>query len=119
MSEVGTRRPSSETTPTAKAMSVAIGIPQPVEAAPDRLNARKMRAGTTMPPRAAATGSMAARGRRSSPVTISLLISRPTTKKKTAIRTSFTNPTRVSECPSWSSDTTSPNARWTSVCQKS
>ena len=95
--EVGTRRPSSETTPTAKAMSVAIGMPQPVEPAPDPLKARKMRAGTTMPPRAAATGSTAARGRRSSPVTISRLISRPTTKKKTAMRTSFTKSTRVSE----------------------
>jgi hypothetical protein len=49
-----------------------------------------MAAGTTMPPTAATIGSAAVRGSRSSPDTSSYLISRPTTKKKIAIRPSLT-----------------------------
>ena len=39
LSELGTWRPSSATTPNAKAMSVAIGIPQPADPSPPVLNA--------------------------------------------------------------------------------
>ena len=38
--EVETRVPKSETTPTANAISVAIGIPQPAVASPDWLKAK-------------------------------------------------------------------------------
>ena len=34
------RLPSRDSTPTAKAMSVAMGIPHPAEASPDELKAR-------------------------------------------------------------------------------
>ena len=48
-----------------------------------------MRAGTAAPPNAAATGSSALRGSASSPATISRLISRPTSRKKQAMRRSL------------------------------
>ena len=49
-----------------------------------------MAAGTIIPPRAAITGSVARRTEASSPTSNSRLISRPTTKKNTTIRPSFT-----------------------------
>ena len=49
-----------------------------------------MSAGTMAPPTAATMGSSAFRGSRSSPMRSSRLISRPTTRKKMAIRPSFT-----------------------------
>ena len=39
-SETGTRRPSIERMPMAKAMSVAVGIPQPLAATPPWLKRR-------------------------------------------------------------------------------
>ena len=51
-------------TPTAKAMSVAIGMPHPrLPGMPGVDGQRRRNAGTTMPPRAAATGSRRPAGR--------------------------------------------------------
>ena len=94
-------------------MSVAMGIPHPSTPAPPAFTARKITAGTIMPPRAAMPGSTAADRSRSSPATSSRLISRPTTKKKMAIRPSLTQWTRSSLMRK------SPKATVTSVCQKS
>ena len=57
-----------------------------------------------MPPSAASTGSARRRGLASSPRTISYLISRPTTKKKTAISPCFTQSSTLSvswKAPNW------------------
>ncbi len=89
-SAVGVRRPSSDSTPTANAMSVAMGMPQPSAPSPPALKAVKIRAGTIMPPSAAIAGRAAARGSRSSPRTSSRLISKATTKKKNAMARSLT-----------------------------
>ena len=69
-------------------MSVAMGMPQPLEPSPPALNARYMRAGTIIPPNAANMGRAALLTERNSPTTTARLISRPTTKKKTAMRPS-------------------------------
>ncbi len=64
-----------------------------------------MTAGTAMPPIAAAMGVTALRGLLSSPETISLLISTPTTKKKMAMRPSLIQSLSVwcsSKSPMWS-----------------
>ena len=73
-------------TASAKAMSVAVGIAQPLRASdpPPALTATYTSAGTSIPPTAAATGSAARRGSRRSPATISRLSSSPATKKKIA-----------------------------------
>ncbi len=96
MSDTGTRSPSIERMPTAKAMSVAVGIPHPCSAGVPWLNSRKMTAGASMPPAAATTGRMACRTDERCPQTISRLISRPTVKKKTTIRQSLMNDSTVS-----------------------
>ena len=57
----GTRRPRSGDDAEAKAMSVAIGTPHPWAASVPAVMAKKSRAGTTMPPRAATAGRAAAR----------------------------------------------------------
>ena len=90
-----TRSPRSDTTPTANAISVAIGIPQPEAGSPDGLKAKKMSAGKTIPPIAAIAGRAAAFGSFRWPETSSLFISRPTTKKKITISASFTSFDRV------------------------
>ena len=108
----GARLPTSASTPTANAMSVAIGMPQPLTPGPPALNARYSAAGTTIPPRAATSGSAAARGSRKSPCTISRLISRPTTKKNTAISRSLTQWLRLSVSEK------EPTSKPSSVCQK-
>ena len=113
-SGLGTRDPSSAMTPTANAMSVAIGIPQPSTPSPPRLNTTYRPAGTIIPPRAAIAGIAARLGSASSPSTNSRLISSPTTKKKIAIRPSFT------QCSNDSSRWKSPNSISSrSRCQKS
>jgi len=84
------RSPRRASTPIANAMSVAMGIAQPSASSPPAVSVRKIAAGSSTPPRAASTGRRATRGSRSSPVTSSRLISRPTTKKKRAIRPSLT-----------------------------
>ena len=85
----GTRLPSSARKPTTKAMSVAIGIPQPLRPGPEPASNTYTPAGASMPPSAPSTGRAALRGSRSSPCTISRLISRPTTKKKIVINPSL------------------------------
>ena len=87
--EVGTRLPSSESTPKANAMSVAIGIPQPELVAFEALNKKNIPAGTIIPPKAANMGMAAFFGEESSPSTISRLISKPTNRKKIAINPSL------------------------------
>ena len=49
-----------------------------------------MASGSSMPPMAPTTGAAITRGSESSPIVISRLISRPMTKKKRTIATSFT-----------------------------
>ena len=102
----GTRLPSSAMIPTTKAMSVAIGMPQPCEAWVEPAITMKSSAGTAMPPSAATMGSTAARRSRSSPKSHSRLISRPITKKNTAMSPSSTKccsvvvpPQRPNETP--------------------
>ena len=86
----GTLVPTMVMTPTAMAMSVAIGIAHPSRAAGSWTMAKKTRTGTIIPPAAAATGAHTLRPPRSSPATTSRLISIPTTKKKITIRPSLT-----------------------------
>ena len=86
----GARLPTSAITPMAKAMSVAIGMAQPSNAAGlFRLNSQKMSTGTIMPPTAAIAGRMALRKEESSPMATSRFNSSPTRKKKMAIRASL------------------------------
>ena len=92
---MGMREPRMARTPSAKAMSVAMGMPQPRLASPPPTMARKMTAGTIAPPTAATIGSVARRTEASSPTSTSRLISRPTTRKKMAMRPSLIQ---------WSSD---------------
>ena len=54
--------PRRDITPTANAISVAIGIPHPEVASPLELNATYTTAGKTIPPMAAITGKAAALG---------------------------------------------------------
>ena len=109
-----TRSPSSVSTPTAKAMSVAAGIAQPfASGAAPLVTATKISAGSATPPSAASAGRAAVRRSFSSPVTSSRLISRPTTKKKIAIRPSLTQCWRSSVIDA------SPMPIVSSVCQRS
>lgn len=85
----GTRRPSARRQPSAKAMSVAIGTAHPRCSSGSGTRARNTSAGTTIPPSAAPAGTSAWRTDRSSPDTISRFSSRPTTRKKIAIRKSL------------------------------
>jgi len=87
--DVGSPLPSKATAPRTKAISVAMGIPQPTIVGLPRLKRTYTRAGTIIPPRAAATGRMARLTEESSPARSSRFISRPTTKKKIAIRPSL------------------------------
>ena len=77
--------------PTAKAMSVAVGMPQPLAARVPWFTSVKTRAGTATPPKAAMIGRIAFLNDESSPQTTSRLISRPTVKKKITIRMSLMN----------------------------
>ena len=56
-----------------------------------------MAAGSTTPPTAASMGKSAWRGWRSSPTVISYFSSMPTSRKKIAMRKSFTKSSKVSE----------------------
>jgi hypothetical protein len=113
LSSGATRLPSRLSTPTAMAMSVAIGMPQPSTPGRPALRARKVSAGTSIPPTAAMAGSAALRGSRSSPSTSSRLISRPATKKNRVISPSFTQSRRSRS----SSRPANETARW--VCHRS
>ena len=85
----GTRLPSSDMMPSAKAMSVAMGMPHPAADSWPAFREKKMSAGTTMPPTAAATGMMVRLGVDNPPTSSSRLISRPTRKKKMAMSPSL------------------------------
>lgn len=88
--ETGARDAASVRTPSANAMSVATGTPQPPAVSLPALSRRYTPAGTTMPPMAAMMGRARVFGSRSSPVVTSRLISRPTTRKNRVIRPSLT-----------------------------
>ncbi len=110
----GMDAPATASTPSAKAMSVAVGIAQaPPSAAAPPDAARAMTAGTIMPPTAAKTGRVAARRLLSSPVSSSRFSSIPATKKKIASSPSEAQCARERS----SSIQSGPIARW--ECQKS
>ena len=90
-SEIGTLSPSIESMHTAKAMSVAVGIPHPLAATVPWLTTVYMRAGKITPPKAAMMGSRAFFMEESSPWATSRLISSPTVKKNITIRMSLIN----------------------------
>ena len=96
--DTGTRSPNIDNIPTAKAISVAVGIPQPLAASVPWFTSVKMRAGTATPPKAAMMGRIAFLKDDSSPHTTSRLISRPTVKKKITIRMSLMNFSTVIPC---------------------
>ena len=75
--------------PTAKAMSVDIGIPIPSENGVPRLISVNIIAGNKTPPIAAIIGNEAFLKLDNLPCSISLFISRPTNKKNIAIKKSF------------------------------
>ena len=89
-SSTGTRAPIITIRATAKAVSVAIGTPQPCDHGPCGMTSRYSAAGATMPPIAAAIGSAAERRLARWPTVNSRLISSPTTRKKTVSRPSLT-----------------------------
>ncbi len=105
-SSAGARRPTRPSAPTAKAMSVAMGIAQPRRSpSAIRLTATYVRAAPSIVPKAAAIGTAAARVSRSDPKSRSRLSSSATTKKNSAINRSLTMWRRSSENPG--SDTSS------------
>ena len=108
----GTRGPSRARNPATKAISVAMGMAHPFAPGLPCWNARKIAAGTSMPPSAAATGNTVLRGSRSAPCTNSRLISRPTTKKKIVIAPSLI------QCCNVSSNALPPTVSPTLVCQR-
>src|SRR5690606_31412877 len=85
----GTLLSNNDITARANAISVAIGIAHPEAVSYPEFNAKNIAAGTSAPPTAQSIGIIAFFGDDSSPSTISLLISSPTNRKKTAIRPSF------------------------------
>ncbi len=86
----GTRLPRMASSPSTKAVSVPMGMPQPTDSGLEgpTMN-RKISAGNAMPPMDAPMGSRALRGLENSPPTNSRLSSRATTKKNMAIRPSL------------------------------
>jgi len=87
--EAGTRLPSSDNTPSANAMSVAIGIPHPEMITTFELNKKYIPVGRNIPPNAAKIDIEALPGEDNSPSMILRLISRPMSQKNMAIRPSF------------------------------
>ncbi len=75
-SRFGQRGPTSASTPSAKAVSVEMAIPQPTAPSPPPTTARYTAAGTISPPRAAMAGAMTARRSWYSPIDSSRAISR-------------------------------------------
>jgi|GEM_PF-4413506 len=80
----GRPRATSDSTPSANAMSVAVGIGQPAARAGSGTSRRKITAGAMTPPTAAMTGMNALRGLSSSPRVSSCRSSIAARKKKTA-----------------------------------
>ena len=98
----GTRVLNTESTPRENAISVAIGIARPRCATTSSGHKRKNTStGTTIPPHAPMIGSIAFFSDESSPTRISRLISRPTDRKKIAIRKSLMTSITFIECPPW------------------
>lgn len=86
---LGSPRPNMASTPSANAMSVAVGIGQPCVYCVPAVTSRKMPAGTSTPPTAAMAGMIAVLGFDSSPSTSSCFSSIATSRKKTASRPSL------------------------------
>ena len=84
---MGTRLEKTESTPSEKAMSVAMGmaIPRCMAGSAGQIRWKTM-TGTSIPPQAPMTGASAFFTLESSPQSISRLISSPTLRKKMAIR---------------------------------
>ncbi|MCY1309055.1 hypothetical protein D9M70_591100 [compost metagenome] len=110
--EAGTARPSKARTPTAKAMSVAVGTAQPRRNSSAPLRDRYSRAGTMTPPHAATTGKVASLILANAPSWISRRISMPTTRKNTVIRASLIQKCRGREMAC------SPSAKDSGMCQR-
>lgn len=95
----GIRSPSNAKTPSAKAMSVAMGMPHPFAPSSPRVKTRYSAAGRTIPPTAPNTGKAAFFHVFSSPWRNSRLISKPTAKKKIVMNPPLTQCSKVSERP--------------------
>ena len=88
--DTGARLPTSARIPSAKAMSVAAGMAQPlIVSGLPQLNATKTKAGTIMPPTAAMPGNKTSAGFLSLPSSNSRFNSKPIRKKKIAIKPSL------------------------------
>ena len=86
----GTRDPSNARMPSAKAMSVAVGMAQPRNAVGSSwLTPQNRIAGTATPPIAHSTGSSICSRLESWPLSVSRLISSATSRKNTAIKPSL------------------------------
>src|SRR5690606_25263658 len=94
LAQDGILEPSMAIIPITKAISVAIGMAQPLTYSVPKLNAKYIIAGTVAPLNAAATGKIADLKEVRLPNFNSLLISRPTIKKNSAINPSFTQSCR-------------------------
>lgn len=81
----GTLLPNSDNTPKEKAISVAIGIPQPAIAFGFLFTIRNKTAGIIIPPIAADIGKAACLNDDNSPAINSRFISKPATKKPKSI----------------------------------
>jgi len=87
---MGARDPINANIPSAKAMSVAVGIAQPFRfSGVPQFTIAKIIPGTAMPPMAAMIGKIALSKLDNSPAKTSRFISRPTRKKKIAIKPSL------------------------------
>ncbi len=98
-SELGKRRPTSASIPSANAVSVDIAVPQAPVGACEPAIAKKIRTGTIIPPIPATTGSSNRRRSRRSPRSNSRRASSPTTKKNNVISPELTQWRRSSETP--------------------
>ena len=87
--ELGTRFPNSDKIPTAKAISVAIGIPAPAWVPDLKLNNKNKIAGISIPPTAPKSGNEACFILESSPWYVSRFNSKPISRKKMVISPSL------------------------------
>ena len=87
---LGSPLPKIASTPSANAMSVAVGIGQPLIPSVPVFSRAKMTAGAITPPRAATIGTKAVDGFESTPLRNSYFSSRPATRKKVARSKSLT-----------------------------
>ena len=112
-SSAGTRLPSRASTPSAKATSVAMGMPHPLAPAPPSVEREEQQRRAPPSRRAApAAGRAASRGVVSWPLASSCLISRPMTKKNSVIRPSLIQ-WRRSSVMAWP-----PRSTVSSVCHR-